>query len=38
MFLEISLIGIQHPVKPWKQLLCAVIGVQDNGDAVEGSH
>lgn len=31
---EVSLVGIEHAVEPRKQLLCAVIGVQDNGNAV----
>lgn len=30
--------GAGHsPVKPWKKLLCAMVGVQHNGDAVERS-
>lgn len=36
--LEVSLIGVEHAVEPGKQLLGAVVGVQDNGDAIRGSN
>jgi hypothetical protein len=35
--LEVGLIGGEHAVQPWQQLLGAVVGVQDDGDAVDGS-
>jgi hypothetical protein len=34
----VSLIGVEHAVEPGKQLLGAVVGVQDNGDAIRGSN
>mmetsp|Transcript_35808 Transcript_35808/g.66704 ORF Transcript_35808/g.66704 Transcript_35808/m.66704 type:complete len:373 (+) Transcript_35808:485-1603(+) len=34
MELEISLIRFQEAIKPWKQTFCAVVRVQDDGDAV----
>lgn len=34
MLLEVRLIRIQHAIEPWKQLLGAMVSVQDNGDAV----
>lgn len=36
MLLEEGLIGIHHAVEPWEELLGAVVGVEDNGDAVGG--
>lgn len=38
MLLEVRFVGVQHAVQPWQQLLGAVVGVQDNGDAVCGSN
>ena len=38
MLLEVGLIGIQHTVEPWEQLLRAVIGVEHDGNAVRGSN
>jgi hypothetical protein len=38
MLLEVGLIGIQHTVEPWQQLLCAVIGMKDDRNAVYGSN
>lgn len=32
--LEISLIGIKETIQPWKELLGAVVGVEDNWNAV----
>jgi hypothetical protein len=34
LLLEVGLIGIEHAVQPREQLLGAVVGVEDNGDAV----
>ena len=34
VLLEVAFIFIEHAVKPGEQLLCAVIGVQDDGDAI----
>lgn len=34
MLLEVGLISIKHAVEPWQKLLCAVIGVEHNGDSV----
>ena len=36
MLLEVSLIGIEHAIEPRQELLGAVIGVKDNGNAVDG--
>jgi hypothetical protein len=36
VLLEVGLIGIEHAVQPWQKLLGAVVGVEDNGDAVDG--
>ena len=36
MLLEVSLISIKKTIQPWEELLGAVIGVEDNGDAVRG--
>lgn len=35
--LEVGLIGIEHAVEPGEELLGAVVGVKDDGDAVGGS-
>jgi hypothetical protein len=37
VLLEVGLIGIEHAVEPWEELLGAVVGVEDDGDAVGGS-
>jgi hypothetical protein len=36
VLLEMALILVEHAVQPRKQLLRAVVGVKDNGDAVDG--
>ena len=36
--LEIGLVRVHHTVEPREQLLCAVIGVKDDRDAVGGSN
>jgi hypothetical protein len=36
--LEVALILIQHAIEPGEELLGAVVGVEDNGDAVGGSN
>lgn len=36
MFLEVRLVGIHHAVKPWQQLLRAVVRVEDNWNLVDG--
>lgn len=36
--LEVSLVGVEHTVQPWQELLSAVVGVQDDGDAVYGGN
>lgn len=36
MFPEVGLICIHHAVQPWQQLLRAVVGVEDDWDAVGG--
>jgi hypothetical protein len=38
MFLEIRLIGIQHAIEPREQFMCAMVGVQDHRDAVDGGN
>lgn len=38
LLLEVGLVGIQHAVEPWEQLLSTVVGVQDNWDAVAGGN
>lgn len=37
VLLEVSLVLIHHAVEPWEKLLGAVVGVKDDGDAVERS-
>jgi hypothetical protein len=37
VLLEIFLISIEKTIQPWKELLGAVIGVKNNGNAVRGS-
>jgi hypothetical protein len=34
---EVLLISIEHAIEPWQKLLGAMVGVQDNRDAVRGS-
>lgn len=36
--LEVALILIEETIKPGKELLGAVVGVEDDGDAVGGSN
>jgi hypothetical protein len=36
VLLEVGLVGIEHAVQPWQKLLGAVVGVKDDGDAVDG--
>lgn len=36
MLLEVALILVEHTVQPGQKLLGAVVGVQDDGDAVGG--
>mmetsp|Transcript_20053 Transcript_20053/g.33164 ORF Transcript_20053/g.33164 Transcript_20053/m.33164 type:complete len:312 (+) Transcript_20053:308-1243(+) len=38
VLLEVSLVGLDHTIEPGKELLRAVIGVEDDGDAVVGGH
>lgn len=38
VFFVVGLIGIHHAIQPWKQLLGAVVGVQDHGDLVRGGN
>lgn len=38
VLLEVALILIEHTVEPRKQLLGAVVGVEDDGNAVGGSN
>jgi len=38
VLLEVGLIGIEHAVEPWKKLLGAMIGVEDDWDAVGGGN
>ena len=38
MLLEVCFIGVHHSVKPWQKFLCAVVGVQNDWDAVGGSN
>lgn len=35
MFLEVRLISLKHAVKPREKLLSTVIGMQDNGNAID---
>jgi hypothetical protein len=37
MLLEVCLIGIEHAIEPRQKLLGAVIGVENDGNAIEGS-
>ena len=37
-YLEVLLIGVQHPVEPGQELLGAVVAVQDDGHAVVLGH
>jgi hypothetical protein len=37
ILLEKCLVGIEHTVEPWQKLLGAVVGVEDDRDAVGGS-
>lgn len=37
LLLEVSLVGIEHAIEPREELLGAVVGVKDDGDAVGGS-
>lgn len=34
VLLKVSLIGIHHAIEPWQQLLGAVVGVEDDWDAI----
>jgi hypothetical protein len=36
--LEVGLVGVNHAIEPGKELLGAVVGVKDDGDAVGGSN
>lgn len=36
MLLEVGLVGVEHAVQPWQKLLRAVVGVENNGNAVYG--
>lgn len=38
MLFEVGLIGVQHAIKPWQELLGAVVGVEDDWDAVDGGN
>jgi hypothetical protein len=38
MLLEVLLISIQHAIEPWKEFLGAVIGVENDGNAIGGSN
>lgn len=38
VLLEVLLVGVEQTVEPWQKLLGAVVGVQDDGDAVCGSN
>lgn len=38
VLLEVLLVGVEQTVEPWQELLGAVVGVQDDGDAVCGSN
>jgi hypothetical protein len=33
LLLEVGLVGVEHAVHPWEQLLSAVVGVEDDGAA-----
>jgi hypothetical protein len=37
VLLEVSLVGVQHTVEPLEELVSTVIGVENDGDTVEGS-
>jgi hypothetical protein len=36
VLLEVRLVGVEHAVQPWQKLLRAVVGVENDGDAVGG--
>lgn len=38
VLLEEALVLVEHAVEPWQELLGAVVGVQDDGDAVDGGN
>lgn len=38
MELEVALILIEHAIEPRQELLGAVVGVEDDGDAVDGGN
>ena len=38
MNFEVSLVSIQHSIKPWKELLSTMIGMQDNRDSIGRSN
>ena len=37
VLLEVSLVGVEHTVEPLEELVSTVIGVENDGDTVEGS-
>lgn len=38
MLLKVGFICVHHAVEPWQQLLCAVIGMEDNWDFIGGGN
>lgn len=38
MLLVVGLIGLEHTVKPWEELLGAVVGVENDRDTVSGGN
>jgi len=38
VLLEVSLVGLNHAIEPGEELLRAVVGVKDDGNAVVGGH
>lgn len=38
MELEVALVLVEHTVEPGQELLGAVVGVQDDGNTVDGSN
>ncbi len=36
--LEDLLVGIEHAIEPWEELLGAVVGVEDDGNAICGGN
>jgi hypothetical protein len=36
VLLEVGLVGVEHAIEPRQELLGAVVGVEDDGNAIDG--